>query len=98
MHRNEAAELLRALGHELRIRIVKVVLKKEDVTASDLIKIIGCTQPTLSHHTKILVDAGIIKVRRDWKWVHYTANTELIAELAGFISSPCHCCEEHKKD
>ncbi|MDY5441235.1 MAG: metalloregulator ArsR/SmtB family transcription factor [Candidatus Enteromonas sp.] len=93
MHRKEAAELLKALGHEVRIRIIKVVLKKQDITASDLIKIVGCTQPTLSHHTKILVDAGLIKLRRDWKWVHYSANVDLINELAAFISTPCCCCD-----
>ena len=91
MQKKEAAGLLKALGHELRLKMIKVVMKNNDITASELLKIMGCTQPTLSHHTKILVDSGLVVLRRDWKWIHYSVNLEKIQELCDFISTPC-CC------
>ena len=43
------------------------------------------TQPTLSHHMKTLCDCGLVEVRREGKWSHYSLNCETLAAFQAFI-------------
>ncbi len=74
----------KALADENRIEIIKL-LKTGNVCACDLLESLQVTQPTLSHHMKILVDSGLVVPKKDGKWVRYTlapcACENLIHEL-----------------
>jgi ArsR family transcriptional regulator len=56
------------------------------------------TQPTLSHHMKILVECGLVNDRKEGKWHHYSLNCDTLLEFKNFIGSlTCEsCCD--KKD
>lgn len=43
------------------------------------------TQPTLSHHMKILCDCGLVSDRKDGKWHHYSINTDIWNKFSDFI-------------
>ena len=45
------------------------------------------TQPTLSHHMKILVDCGLVNDRKEGKWHHYSLNKKVIREASSFIEA-----------
>ena len=45
------------------------------------------TQPTLSHHMKILVDCGIVNDRKEGKWHYYSLNKKVIREASSFIEA-----------
>lgn len=96
------AEIFRALGDENRLRILGM-LRDGEKCACRLLEALGIGQPTLSHHMKILCDAGIVQGRRDGKWVHYSLDPagaerakQLLAEqLAADGSCPREgCCAE----
>jgi ArsR family transcriptional regulator, arsenate/arsenite/antimonite-responsive transcriptional repressor len=60
----------KALGDETRQRILGVLLARE-LCVCELIAALGMTQPTTSHHLKILEDAGLIRSKRDGRWIFY---------------------------
>ena len=65
------ALLFKALGDENRLHIL-TLLTNGELCACKLLAALSITQPTLSHHMKILCDAGLVTPRREGKWTHYT--------------------------
>ena len=69
----KTAVIFKAFCDENRIRILQL-LQSGEKCACMLLEEMNITQPTLSHHMKILCDAGIVQGRKDGKWVHYSIN------------------------
>jgi ArsR family transcriptional regulator len=69
----ELARLLKALADPTRLRLVSMVAAHEDGEACvcELTEPLGLTQPTISHHLKILVDAGIFTRDKRGVWAYY---------------------------
>lgn len=67
------AEYFSALADENRIKIVRMLVDNE-MCAGDILKELSISQPTLSHHMKLLVNAGIVNARKDGRLVFYTIN------------------------
>ena len=67
--------VFRALSDENRVRIIKM-LKEEEKCACTLLKNLELSQPTLSHHMKILVRSGIVVARKAGKWTYYSISEE----------------------
>ncbi len=65
------ALIFKALSDENRIRILKL-LRNGEKCACKLLEELNISQPTLSHHMKILCDTGIVIGRKDGKWTHYS--------------------------
>ena len=76
----ELVRVFKALGDENRLRILKL-LKTGEKCGCDLLEELKITQPTLSHHMKILCDCGIVKSRREGKWMHYTIDCNGVKEI-----------------
>ena len=102
MDERRTALVFKALCDENRIRILKLLCGGEKC-ACKLLEELNISQSTLSHHMKILCDAGIVQGRRDGKWVHYSLDPagaerakQLLAEqLAADGSCPREgCCAE----
>ena len=71
----ETAEVFKAFCDENRIRILQM-LQTGEKCGCKLLEELNVTQPTLSHHMKLLCDADIVQGRKDGKWVHYSINPE----------------------
>ena len=69
------ATIFKAFCDENRIRILELLLSGEKC-ACILLEKLNITQPTLSHHMRILCDSGIIASRKDGKWIHYSISLE----------------------
>ena len=75
MTEKKAAELFKALCDENRIKILKL-LQSGEKCACHLNENINVTQPTMSHHMKVLCDSGIVIGRKEGKWMHYSISSE----------------------
>ncbi|HEX3839282.1 MAG TPA: metalloregulator ArsR/SmtB family transcription factor [Acidimicrobiales bacterium] len=66
----ELAQVLRALADPARLRLLSLVASQEEICSCDLEAPLGKSQPTVSHHTKVLADAGLIigEKRGRWMW------------------------------
>ena len=73
MNEKKTAELFKALCDENRIKILKL-LQSGEKCACRLNEEISVTQPTMSHHMKVLCDSGIVVGRKEGKWMHYSAD------------------------
>lgn len=95
------AAAFKALGDKNRIRILKL-LHSGEKCACKLLEELNISQPTLSHHMKILCKAEIVSGRREGKWMHYSIccggaeNTRtMLQELLCLRSVPAYCsCKE----
>jgi ArsR family transcriptional regulator, arsenate/arsenite/antimonite-responsive transcriptional repressor len=82
-------QLLTALGHPTRLAIVRELAGADQVCACDFTDCCGVSQPTVSHHLKILKEAGIIESQRRGTWIDYRlvpAAAERLRALAAELS------------
>ncbi len=69
------SEIFKALGDENRVQIM-IMLSQGEKCACKLLEELKVSQPTLSHHMKILCDSGLVSCRKDGKWMHYSISAE----------------------
>jgi len=67
---DEALDTLRAIGEETRLRIA-AVLRRGELTVTDLTEILGQSQPRVSRHLRVLVDAGLVTKQREGTWAFF---------------------------
>lgn len=64
------AEFFKALGDETRLKIIRMLSEKE-MCVCEVIDRLDLSQPAISHHLKILRQAGLVKDTKEGKWVYY---------------------------
>ena len=97
----ELAQIFKALGDDNRIRILKQ-LRTGEKCGCELLEELKITQPTLSHHMKILCGCNIVKSRREGKWLYYAIDCDGIKTIRSlmqalllpeYIPADCICKE-----
>lgn len=86
MNEIDAAAVCKALGDPNRLRIAHM-LSGGEMCACRLLEAFDVTQPTLSHHMKILCGCGLVIARREGKWSRYSLNGETLAAFREHIGS-----------
>ena len=87
------ADLFRALGDPARVRIVNLVATSgEPVCACDLYEPLGLAQPTVSHHLKKLVEAGLLEREQRGKWAYFSLKRDAVEKLAAVADLKGVCC------
>ncbi len=78
-----AAGMLKALADPMRLRLLSHVAAQgcAAVCSCDLTEELGISQPTVSHHMKKLVDAGLLIREQRGRWAHYTVVPQAFVEL-----------------
>ena len=84
MENKKIAAMFKAFGDENRIQILQL-LKDGEKCACHLLEEMNITQPTLSHHMKLLCDAGIVIGRKEGKWMHYSISEEGLRQIEGYL-------------
>ena len=80
----DAAILLKVLGEPLRWEIVRR-LAVEDLCTCHLAADLDAAQPLLSHHLRVLRQAGVVHTERAGAFTYYLLNRDVLAELAGTV-------------
>lgn len=85
----DLARLLKALADPTRLRLVSMVAAHEggEACVCDLTGPLGLTQPTISHHLKVLVDAGIFTRDKRGVWAYYALVPAAMDALAAVLST-----------
>lgn len=86
MDNQECLLILKALGDDVRIKVFEM-LRNGRMCACKIQESFDITQPTLSHHMRILCDSGIVVSEKEGKWVHYAINCEKLNEFLTFIGN-----------
>jgi ArsR family transcriptional regulator, arsenate/arsenite/antimonite-responsive transcriptional repressor len=81
------AERFKALGDPTRLAIVNQLAGADEVCVCHLVPDSGLSQPTISHHLKLLRDAGLVTSERRGTWAYYRLVPGAVAELAGTLGA-----------
>lgn len=84
MTEEKISEICKALGDPNRLKIIKLLTNGEQC-ACNLLEKFNITQPTLSHHMKILSDTGLVKNRKEGKWTYYEINCCMFKEFKSYF-------------
>src|SRR5437764_2386783 len=86
-HATRMAEVAKALGDPVRLQLVDVLRKHAGkVCVCELVPLFELSQPTVSHHLKVLRDAGIVGSERRGVWAYYFVIADALEELSGWLS------------
>ena len=85
----DLARMLKALADPTRLRLVSMVAAHDggEACVCDLTEPLGLTQPTISHHLKILVDAGIFSREKRGVWAYYSLIPAAMDSLSAILST-----------
>jgi ArsR family transcriptional regulator len=87
------AELFRALADPARVRIVNVLATTDEpVCVCELIEPLELTQPTVSHHLKKLLDAGLLEREQRGRWAYFSLKRDAVEKLAAVADLKGACC------
>lgn len=96
--------ICKALGSPIRLEILQQLVNGEKC-ACHLLECFAITQPTLSHHMRILCTCGLVQDHKDGKWHYYSLNKNNLRLFGNFFvglgitsDNPCDCCESGGKE
>ena len=81
------AQVHAALADPVRLRLLSLIATAGELCSCDMVEPLGKSQPTVSHHTRILAEAGLIEGDKRGRWVHWSI-TEARADFVGRALSP----------
>jgi ArsR family transcriptional regulator len=84
------AQVFKALGDPARLRLLSLIGAHQggEVCVCDLTTAFSLAQPTISHHLKVLREAGIITSERRGTWVYYRLVPAALARMAALLTAP----------
>ena len=90
------ADMLSAMGTEPRLRIIRLLLSAhpDGMVVGEIGSELDIPSSTLSHHLEKLKNEDLVRVRREGTYLWYSANTEAVQELLGFLYA--ECCTRNK--
>ena len=95
LNERQTVQIFKAFCDENRVRILGL-LRGGEKCACRLLEELNISQPTLSHHMKILCDSGIVSGRKEGKWMHYSIDPQgartarrCLTTLTGTGDTPC---------
>ena len=86
----ELASVFKALGDPVRLRLFSLIAShaQGEACVCDLTGEFDVGQPTISHHLKVLREAGLLSSERRASWVYYRVETAALAALAALLAAP----------
>ncbi len=79
-------KIAKALADRTRLRILKEIAGRGKITCGDAVKLGNLSQPTVSHHIKILFEAGLLDAVKNGRHVTISVNKKVFAEFAGMLA------------
>lgn len=80
------SEVLKALADPARLRLVSIISSCGEACVCDLQEPLGLSQPTVSHHLKVLADAGVVSREQRGRWAYYRLDSATLALVAASLS------------
>ena len=81
------SDALKAIGEPKRFQILKLISETGEMNALNILEHFSITQPTLSHHMKILTEAKLVSIRTKGLWSYYSINKETLKGLLDTLST-----------
>ncbi|NJL42029.1 MAG: winged helix-turn-helix transcriptional regulator [Leptolyngbyaceae cyanobacterium SL_1_1] len=84
----QLAALFRVLGEPARLQMLSLIAirNNQEVCACELVETLGLSQPTISHHLKVMYEAGLLEKERRGTWIYYRIVQDRLAVLRDILS------------
>lgn len=79
------AATMKALADPTRLRLFSIIASSGEQCACDLTEPLGVSQPTVSHHLRILTETGLVSREQRGKWVYFSVEPQRLGELRDFL-------------
>lgn len=79
------AKVFKALGDPNRLRIVQMIVATGEICVQDFTRALDLSQSTISHHLKLLVEAGLLERRQRGTWSFYALSDETAETVRGYL-------------
>lgn len=76
------AKVLKAVADPVRLQLLALIRAGTEACACDLVEPVGLSQPTVSHHLKVLTEAGLVRREQRGQWAWFRAEPDRLADLA----------------
>lgn len=83
---DDLAKAFAALADPVRLRLFSMIASAGTECSCNLVEPIGKSQPTVSHHTKVLAEAGLIAGEKDGRWINWSVVPDKLEELRSALS------------
>jgi ArsR family transcriptional regulator, arsenate/arsenite/antimonite-responsive transcriptional repressor len=87
MNREKIETISKALADKTRLRIYEAISSCDQMNCGQIVSLRGVTPATVSHHLRILMEAGLIDCRREGQFVYSKANPQTLEEFARALSA-----------
>ncbi|MCL2085778.1 metalloregulator ArsR/SmtB family transcription factor [Candidatus Saccharibacteria bacterium] len=85
-HEKHILPMFKALADSNRLRIIRMLsCPCGELCAQHMLKKFDITQPTMSHHMKVLIDAGLVDSRKQGSHIYYSINKRAVSQIAQFL-------------
>ncbi len=82
----KATSILKSLAHPMRLSIIRYLEEREELTVTQLHKLLGIEQPTASHHLGILKDKGIVAYKKRGKHSYYYIKEKRLSDIIDCVT------------
>jgi ArsR family transcriptional regulator len=86
MNEQDIVKVAKALSNKTRVRILREILRRKSITCHEAEKVDRLSQPTISHHLKVLLEAGLLHAEKDGRFGIITVNREALKSFGGLLS------------
>ncbi len=83
----QLAGVLKAVAHPARLQLLSIIKSNGEACACDLTEPIGLSQPTVSHHLKLLTEAGLIEREQRGTWAWFRVNPDRLRDLGQLFTA-----------
>ncbi|HXY25884.1 MAG TPA: metalloregulator ArsR/SmtB family transcription factor [Candidatus Acidoferrum sp.] len=97
MDRLQIEMISKALADQTRLRIFEAIAARSGMTCGDIVEMQGVTPATISHHLKILADAGLIACRKEGQFVHSQVVPKIIQSYARALSKMASAAKSSRR-
>ena len=84
----ELAAAFKVVADPVRLRLLSLIAQAGEICSCDLVTLIGRSQPTISHHTSMLADAGLVRREKRGKWAWFSVVPDRLAVLRDALGTP----------
>jgi ArsR family transcriptional regulator len=79
-------KIAKALADENRFKIFTTISEKGEIACKEITSMFNLTQPTISHHLKVLMESGLIDFRKEGQWSYFFVNKEALDEYLSSLA------------
>ena len=82
------APMFKALGDPVRLRLMSMIASTDEACVCDLTDAFDVSAPTVSHHLRVLREAGLVDSERRGTWVYYRVRPDAVRQLGALLGTP----------